>query len=308
MTAGALVRNRRVVLVTRPTEQELLLERHGTPGQVEFVLTSRGSSLEELERSHHRHLAARHTAQAAIPLDWRRAAIDRADLDRFLFEPDDIVVVVGQDGLVANVAKYLDSGQPVIGIDPEPGRNAGQLVTWRADELGPLLTDVDAGTAPVLERTMVAADLDDGRRLIALNEVFVGHRAHQSARYLLQLGTAVERQSSSGLIVTTGTGATGWAASIHRACRSQLRLPAVDERRLALFVREPWPSPVTGTDLTEGLIGPGEQLTVTSAMDIGATIFGDGIDADALPFDTGRRVTVTVADRSFRHVAALAAA
>ena len=29
------------------------------------------------------------------------------------------MVVVGQDGLVANVAKYLD-GQPVIGVDTAP--------------------------------------------------------------------------------------------------------------------------------------------------------------------------------------------
>ena len=41
----------------------------------------------------------------------------RGDLDRFLFEPDDLVVIVGQDGLVANVSKYLD-GQPVVGINP----------------------------------------------------------------------------------------------------------------------------------------------------------------------------------------------
>lgn len=41
----------------------------------------------------------------------------RGDLDRFLFEPDDIVLALGQDGLVANVAKYLD-GQPVIGSNP----------------------------------------------------------------------------------------------------------------------------------------------------------------------------------------------
>jgi len=57
----------------------------------------------------------------AIPSDWRRARVDRADLDRFLFEPEDVVVAVGQDGLVANVAKYL-TGQPVIGCNPDPKR------------------------------------------------------------------------------------------------------------------------------------------------------------------------------------------
>ena len=35
---------------------------------------------------------------AAISTDWRRGAVERTDLDRFLFEPGDIVVAVGQDG------------------------------------------------------------------------------------------------------------------------------------------------------------------------------------------------------------------
>ena len=64
---------------------------------------------------------------SAIPADWRRGMVERADLPRFLFGPDDIVVAVGQDGLVANLAKYLD-GQLIVGIDPEPGRNPGVLV------------------------------------------------------------------------------------------------------------------------------------------------------------------------------------
>ena len=78
---------------------------------------------------------------------------------------------------------------------------------------------------------MAAARLDDGQELLALNEVFVGHASHQSARYTLALGERAERQSSSGLIVATGTGATGWAASIHRERHSGLALPAPEDDR-----------------------------------------------------------------------------
>ena len=34
-------------------------------------------------------------AGAAIPADWRRGHIDRDELPRFLFGPEDIVVAVG---------------------------------------------------------------------------------------------------------------------------------------------------------------------------------------------------------------------
>jgi hypothetical protein len=280
----------RAVLVERPTEYTELLARHGTREQARFFLHARDRTLEEVEGRHRALAAARASVLAAIPADWRRAAVARPELDRFLFEPGDVVVVLGQDGLVANVAKYLD-GHPVIGINLEPGVLVPHLPEAAAD----LLADVAAGRAAVQRRTMAAARLDDGQELLALNEVFVGHATHQSARYVLQLGERGERQSSSGLIVATGTGATGWAASIHRERHSALALPGPEEDRLAFFVREPWPSAATGTELDEGVLASGGVLTVQSEMNAGGVVFGDGIETDHLAFDWGQRVEVRVA-------------
>ncbi len=278
----------RAVLVERPTEYSELLARHGTREQARFFLHARDRTLEEVEGRHRALAAARATVLAAIPADWRRAAVLRPELDRFLFEPDDVVVVLGQDGLVANVAKYL-AGQPVIGLNLEPGVLVPHLPEAAAD----LLADVAAGRAALQHRTMAAARLDDGQELLALNEVFVGHASHQSARYTLEVGERAERQSSSGLIVTTGTGATGWAASIHRERHSGLALPAPEDDRLAFFVREPWPSAWTGTDLGEGLL-QGTSLRVQWEME-GGVVFGDGIESDHLSLEWGRRVEVGVA-------------
>ena len=227
--------------------------------------------------------------------------MDRGDLDRFLFEPDDIVVAVGQDGLVANAAKYL-GGQPVVGLNPEPGRNAGVLVPHPPDAAADLLADVAAERATFEERTMARARLDDGQTLVALNEVFVGHRSHQSARYSLRFGTARESHSSSGLIVATGTGATGWASSIHRERGSTLALPLPTEPRLAFFVREAWPSRATDTGCTEGLLGAGRPLEIVSRMESGGIAFGDGIESDAVELPWGARVRIGVSDRTLRLV------
>src|SRR5262245_39533489 len=109
----------RVVLVTRPTDFERLVARHGTRAQAEFFLKTRGQDLAEVERRHAAFERARTTVMNAVPVAWRRNQVARADLDRFLFEPDDVVVALGQDGLVANVAKYL-TGQPVVGLNPAP--------------------------------------------------------------------------------------------------------------------------------------------------------------------------------------------
>ena len=170
------------------------------------------------------------------------------------------------------------------------------------DAAGDLVRDVAAGRATFETRTMVEARLDDGQRLLALNEVFLGHVSHQSARYALEVGGEGERQSSSGVIVTTGTGATGWAASIHLERHSQLALPRPQEPALAFFVREAWPSAATGTRLTEGLLRGGAVLHLQSDMGDGGVAFGDGIESDAMALDWGRRVDVGIAPETLRLV------
>ncbi|WP_371477693.1 hypothetical protein [Kitasatospora sp. NBC_00315] len=370
----------RVVLVHRRTEYEELLARHGSRGHAAFFLSSRGGSLDEAELRHHRALATLAEVAAAVPLDWRRGRVERGDLDRFLFAPDDVVVVVGADGLVANAAKYL-SGQPVIGIDTDPGRNPGVLVRHRATDAARL---VRAAAAPgadrhVEERTMVEAVADDTQRLLALNEIYLGQSGHQTARYRLavpagttapgpsaprppgsaegpgrghgerpgdgerschgersgdgehrggtdagrtpavgpdraggrspgegrgapragDLRLAVEAQASSGVLIGTGTGATGWCRSAWLERRSPLPLPGPCAPALSWFVREAWPSPATGTGLVQGLLGTDERLTLTVESDR-LVAFGDGVESDALHLTWGQSVRVGVATERLR--------
>jgi NAD kinase len=291
----------RAVLVHRQTELTELMQRHGTRGQAEFFLRARGRQLAELEARHDEVASAIAAVVAAVPGAWRRARVERAELARFSFEPDDIVIVVGQDGLVANVAKYLD-GQPVVGINAEPGRNPGVLVRHLPAAAAGLLADAAGppGQLSCDQLSMVQADADDGQRLVALNEVYLGHATHQSARYLLATAAGpAESQTSSGILVGSGTGATGWSRSAWLERHSQLSLPGPAERRLTWFVREAWPSPVTGTTATEGELGPGELLSVTVSTDQ-LVLFGDGIDADSIPLTWGQSVTIGLASRILR--------
>ncbi|UUZ44516.2 hypothetical protein LP422_19375 [Janibacter limosus] len=292
----------RVVVAHRASEYTELIARHGTRGRVGFVLETRGRALAEVDAGHEALEVALATVGAAIPADWRRATVERAELARFVFEPGDVVVAVGPDGLVANVAKYL-RGQPVIGVDPRAGVNAGVLVTHAASAVAGLLPLVAKGGARTLDRTMVEAVADDGQRLLALNEVFVGQAGHQSARYSLQVGGRVERQSSSGVIVGTGTGSTGWCASLQRIRAPDLSLPEPTSPRLSWFVREPRPSPSTGADLVAGAMAAQEELAIDVESE-GPVVFGDGMEQDRLTPGWGQRVVVRRAPEVLRTVVA----
>ena len=145
----------RVVVVTRPTDLEGLLLRHATKEQARFVVEHRGGSFADIEARHEVSASAVHAVQAVVPRAWRRARIGREDLDRFLFEPEDVVVAVGQDGLVANVAKYL-SGQPVIGVNPSRALFDGLLVRHPPEAVADLLAGAAAGRVGIEERSMLA--------------------------------------------------------------------------------------------------------------------------------------------------------
>jgi NAD kinase len=290
----------RVVVVTRPTEYESLLYAFGTEGQAKWVLAQRGQDIGPAKARHEAHQQAVEALTRAVPSTWRSTAIGRKDLDRFLFEPEDLVVAIGQDGLVANVAKYL-TDQPVLGVNP--GGYEGVLVKHSPAAAAKLLGAVADRSHPIEARTMIEARTDDGQRLRALNEIYLGHRTHQSSRYALQFGGQSEHQSSSGLLCASGTGCTGWALSVANSRQARLALPKPTDRSLVFFVREAWPSKSTGATLVEGLVDHERPLAVTSEFGDGGVMFGDGIESDAVALPFGRLVTLGPAPGALRLVA-----
>lgn len=294
----------RAVIVTRPSRLEILLERHGTLGQAAFYLKSRGQAIEALQAEHERLHRGLDIVKRLLPAEQRRTHVDRSELDRFLFAPDDLVLLVGQDGLVANCAKYL-SGQLVIGINPDFEMFEGVLCPHHPDSLPELLAYCStlAGNGYKVERrSMALATREDGQELLALNDIFIGHSSHQSARYRIHYAGEEERQSSSGIICSTGTGSTGWARSIVMQRGLENEMPEPADRLLAWFVREPWPSVSTGATLNFGYCSDTESLGIQSEMGSEGVIFADGIETDRLEFLEGQSVQLGLASHTLNLV------
>lgn len=289
----------RAVFVTRETDYELLIAHHATRGQARFFLETRGQRLEDVEARHDRFHAVLGTARASVPADWRQTLVSRADLNRFLFAPDDVIVAVGQDGLVANVAKYLN-GQPVLGVNPAPDLYDGVLVRIGTGRLARLLVASAAGDVDMESRTMVQAELGEGETLLALNEISSAiaatSRPATGSRRKARRRTIPPAVSSSPPAPARPAG----RATIMEATHLELSLGR-EEHAVGFWVREPFPSIATATKLRAGKITE-KPLFITSRMNEGGVIFADGIEQDFIAFDWGRQVRLSPASRVLRLV------
>lgn len=289
---------RRVVLVTRRTRLDALIARHNTLGQARFVVEHLGADFSDYLRESEAYARSLRITVQALQAWGRYQIVDRALLPNFQFAATDIVVALGQDGLVANTMKYLE-GQPLLGLNPEPSRWDGVLLPFGPEALAALLPEVAAERRPTRAVTMAEARLSDGQVLRAVNELFIGPRSHGSALYELRHGAAAESQSSSGLIVATGLGSTAWLRSIvtgSMAIAQSLGAAAPargyeplpwDEPALVFAVREPFPTRHTQASLVFGRVSGEQPLRVQSRMPEGGVIFSDGMEADQLPFGAG---------------------
>ena len=301
----------KVVIVTKKTALEELIEQFNTREQARFYLEHSGVSFAEYEAAHVAYQAAVAQVKAALPPGTRTQWIERGFVPTFLFGEHDLVLTLGPDGLVVNTAKYLH-GQPLLAVNPDPARMDGVLVPFRADAAGRPLRRALGGDAPQKRISMARVTLNDGQTLHAVNDLFVGQRTHRSARYHLALGGQEEDQSSSGIIVSTGAGSTGWlrsvlagAAGIVGAFAPGDEVAATRTRYgfdweadyLCYSVREPFESRVSSASLVFGHIQAGQTLAVTSQMPQNGVIFSDGMEDDFLEFNSGRIAHIGLADQ-----------
>lgn len=293
----------RFVLVMRKSRLQELIERFNTWSQAKFYLEHNNVEVKDYLNEHNLYQKQLTEAELILKSLGRFQLLERGLLPSYQFSPRDIVVVIGQDGLVANTLKYLN-GQPIIAINPDPSRWDGKLLPFEIGQLKETVINTINKKMPFKTVTFAQATTNDGQSLLAVNDLFIGPKSHTSARYILQWNGTEEVQSSSGIIVSTGLGSTGWFQSIlagamaitGEASHPLLQGFSWSERKLQFSVREPFPSRTTGVALTFGTIEPDSPLQLGSLMPENGVIFSDGIEDDYLQFNAGCIAHIGIAD------------
>lgn len=302
--------DQKFILIKRKTRLEELILKYNTIEQAKFYIEHMGIKFDDYILEDQNYKSSLEKCLRTLNELGIVLLLDREYLSTFIFGEKDIIVVLGQDGLVANTLKYLNN-QKVIAINPDPNRWEGVLLPFRVEQLKGVIEDTIYCNRQIKEITMVKATLKDGQCLYGVNDLFIGQKSHVSSRYRIIIGSREENQSSSGIIVSTGLGSTGWLKSIIAGAagiigsythidfdspQDLVRIPWESDY-LYFSVREPFKSKTTGDSIVFGKIDQDNHLKVESHMPYNGCIFSDGIEEDYLEFNSGSLVTITVADK-----------
>ncbi len=299
---------RRIRLVTRSTRLEELVVRYNTATQAKFAIESAGGSFTDIELEHKTYLGVKAKVTAMLDGLGRLELIDRKYVPSYVFGPDDLVICLGQDGLVANVLKYLPT-QHVLGINPDPTRWDGLLLRsnlTNLESIGRLAVDAKITARPVC---LAEVELNDGQIIRAVNDLFIGVSNHSSARYVLEFDAKRENQSSSGIVISTGLGSTGWYSSLRGGALALAGFSSqsgdVDsdtwdysKPELRFTVREPFRTQTTGNSLMQGIVDEHAVLKIESRMGDGGVIFSDGMQSDFVEFNAGSVASIKISNQN----------
>ena len=291
------------IIIKNKTRLETLVERFNTKAQAKFYIERLGGNFEDYVLEHETFQQSLHSLQTQLSKVVKNKIVERSYIPNYIFTDKNVIVVIGQDGLVANTAKY-SKGIPIVAVNPDKERYDGVLLPFDN-------SNFIYGVDKVLnnsfqQRTMrfAEAKLNDGQRLLAFNDLFIGASSHVSARYRISFNRNTEEQSSSGLIVSTQAGSTGWLSSIFNMAYGvagmferniKLKRPKLKESDLLFAVREPFQSIRTQIGITAGVLNGQGSLTIESLMPNNGVIFSDGIETDFLKFNSGTIATIGLA-------------
>jgi NAD kinase len=292
------------ILVKKKTRLETLTERFNTQAQTQFYIERSGGSFDDYQQEHEQFHQALAQVQRQLSTVLKNKIVEQNFLPSFLFNQNQVVIVVGQDGLVANTAKYVN-GIPIIAVNPDVARYDGVLLPFNSDNFIGAVQNVLANRFNTNIATLAEARLNDGQRLLAFNDLFIGAASHVSARYRIEYQQQTEEQSSSGIIVSTQAGSSGWLSSVFNMShgiqqfleQQSLEKPTVNlaADQLMFAVREPFQSKQTQADLVMGVLTENIKLVLESLMPINGVIFSDGVESDFLQFNSGAIASIGIA-------------
>jgi NAD+ kinase len=202
-------------------------------------------------------------------------------------EDEKLVITVGGDGTFLDASHSVLDKVPMLGVNSAPHSSFGHFCLTDREGFQAVFASILSGKRKTYPLLRLKLTLDDEVVDIpVLNEVLLSHIIPAgTSRYKIEAGGQAANHKSSGLIISTPSGSTGFMRSAAGP------IADITDKTFAFWVDKPFktpgvPFPLRGAEVTDG------KLVVTSEM-IDGMLYIDGAHITR-PFTHGTKLTVTV--------------
>lgn len=284
-TAPAAVR-RVLVVVKQPLKA---LAEASDDERLKKLLTPNSKDKERLERTAKEHeQTLQQVVSVLSDLGVAARCITRHPGEHFdLRDDEDLIVTVGGDGTFLDASHSVLDKVPLLGVNSAPHSSFGHFCLTARSGFKAVASSILKGTRKPHKLLRLKLTLDDEAVDIPiLNEVFLAHVIPAAtSRYKVELGSESASHKSSGLIISTPSGSTGFMRS------AKGPIADITDETFAYWVDKPFKTPGVPFPLRGGEV-VGGKLVVTSEM-IDGMLYLDGAHITR-PFPHGTKLTVTV--------------
>lgn len=172
-----------------------------------------------------------------------------------------LVIILGGDNYFQYVSHFLDT-QFVLGVNSDPERSEGVLTAFDDQSFAQVFEKVRNGQFILEEWSRLEVSLN-GQKInsLAISEVYIGSwERFNISKYVLSFKGEEEEQKSSGVLIATGAGSTGW----FRSATGGDNIFPKTAKEARFFVTEIFRGKHHLGKISKGVIKPGEKLEITS--------------------------------------------
>lgn len=217
--------------------------------------------------------------------------VNRENLTREEIKNVDITISLGGDNHFQYVSHFIDN-EYIFGINSDPLVSEGVLLSCNTDTLNVIKKQCDKGNYEIEKWTRLDVYINNEFVSRATCDVFIGEKERRfTSRQILFFNNFEKQQKSSGILVSTGSGSTGWFSSASRFITTNPVFGST-EPFAKFIVTEPYKGTLTDSSLIEGLIKENCSFKVCSLNNNEGIVVLDSLDE--FPFPRSTTVSIKI--------------
>ena len=241
--------------------------------------------------------------------------ISRDNLAKEISKDAELIISSGGDNHFQYVAHFVNN-KPIIGLNSDPHTSTGVLTyyttknfeksreKWKNKELSifdeNILKRIKKDEINIEEWTLLEGILNGKKIQPTMTEYVIGEKeAHRDmTRYILDFDRKKEEQKSSGLIISTGAGSTGYYNSVYKFKHKRRDVFPKTEKIAKFITIMPYEELRGNYSILEGVLREGDEMIIHSLSKHEGKIYCDILED--YNFNGGAKFIVRISQKSLK--------